>query len=381
MDTTVDSEDMSHTHNNPLFGMSLSQSEIYNFEHDDLKRARQKRPWCLTVIVVYLILQTALNIFLLYKVFSFEQSVSSPQWSSRTSPQMSEGPADFQTLVKNNTEETHSLRRQLWTLKNQVESRCGEEGQIQRLQTDLVQLNSSAERLDTRLSAISLTQGHPGFPGLPGPKGNKGDGGSTGTKGEPGQSGEPGPQGPTGPTGPAGDQGPGAKGEPGLIGPAGPKGDSGEKGNPGSDGIQGEKGEKGDTGETGPPGAQGVAGPPGDQGPPGPPGEKGSAGEVPPDRNVRLVPGPTRGRVEVRNNGVWGTVCDDNFDTVDAKVICKMLGHQTALATFTAPPGTGRIWLDELRCTGREDDIFNCPHSGLGVNNCDHNEDVGVQCI
>lgn len=61
--------------------------------------------------------------------------------------------------------------------------------------------------------------------------------------------------------------------------------------------------------------------------------------------NVRLVPGPMRGRVEVKYNNIWGTVCDDNFDTVDGKVICKMLGYQAALATFKAPPGNFFIGL------------------------------------
>lgn len=52
--------------------------------------------------------------------------------------------------------------------------------------------------------------------------------------------------------------------------------------------------------------------------------------------NVRLVPGPSRGRVEVRSNGVWGSVCDDNFDTIDGKVICRMLGFTTATTVFTS---------------------------------------------
>lgn len=55
-----------------------------------------------------------------------------------------------------------------------------------------------------------------------------------------------------------------------------------------------------------------------------------------PTANVRLVPGPSRGRVEVRSNGVWGTVCDDNFDITDGRVICRMLGFSAATTVFTA---------------------------------------------
>jgi len=27
------------------------------------------------------------------------------------------------------------------------------------------------------------------------------------------------------------------------------------------------------------------------------------------------------GRVELRRNGIWGTICDDDFDTKDATVL------------------------------------------------------------
>ncbi|XP_052083759.1 scavenger receptor cysteine-rich domain superfamily protein-like [Mytilus californianus] len=45
--------------------------------------------------------------------------------------------------------------------------------------------------------------------------------------------------------------------------------------------------------------------------------------------DVRLVGGNYfwEGRVEIYHNGAWGTICDDDFDTNEAKVICAMLGY------------------------------------------------------
>ena len=43
---------------------------------------------------------------------------------------------------------------------------------------------------------------------------------------------------------------------------------------------------------------------------------------------LRLVGGNTEreGRLEIRYNGVWGTVCDDRFNNVAAGVACRQLG-------------------------------------------------------
>jgi len=108
---------------------------------------------------------------------------------------------------------------------------------------------------------------------------------------------------------------------------------------------------------------------------------------------VRLVDGPNphSGRVEVYTNSTggldnaqWGTVCDANWNFLNARVICHQLGYPDAVAAPLAAhygPGTGPIWLNNIECIGTEPDLFTCKNDGIGSHSCGHHEDASAECI
>ena len=105
---------------------------------------------------------------------------------------------------------------------------------------------------------------------------------------------------------------------------------------------------------------------------------------------VRLVDGPNpyTGRVEVyiSSGGVgrWGTICDDNWDIQDARVICHQLGYPYAVAAPLSAhygEGSGPILLDDVHCLGNESDIFTCVYNEVGNHDCTHNEDASAECL
>ena len=89
-------------------------------------------------------------------------------------------------------------------------------------------------------------------------------------------------------------------------------------------------------------------------------------------------------RIDGENIAQWGTVCDDNWDIQDARVVCRQLGYPDAVA---APlfahygEGTGPILLDEVECLGTELDLFTCLQNEVGDHDCNHSEDASAECL
>ncbi|XP_075963432.1 lysyl oxidase homolog 3B [Anarhichas minor] len=101
---------------------------------------------------------------------------------------------------------------------------------------------------------------------------------------------------------------------------------------------------------------------------------------------VRLSGYPRKhneGRVELFHKGEWGTICDDDFSIHNANVLCRQLGFVSATGwTHSAKygKGQGKIWLDNVQCSGGEKSIEFCKSRGWGNSDCSHDEDAGVVC-
>ena len=141
------------------------------------------------------------------------------------------------------------------------------------------------------------------------------------------------------------------------------------------------------------------------------------------------------GRVEICYDNVYGTVCDDFWDILDARVVCRQLGFNSSgqllcacmfsldfdvsdkiscyeivitsvlfqwfrfylyIALLNASAsnavsvdvvplrgfggGSGDILLDSVVCRGTESSLLECSTNSIRQHNCNHSEDAGVRC-
>ncbi|XP_039882774.1 deleted in malignant brain tumors 1 protein-like isoform X2 [Simochromis diagramma] len=100
--------------------------------------------------------------------------------------------------------------------------------------------------------------------------------------------------------------------------------------------------------------------------------------------SVRLLNGSSlcSGRLEVKSNQSWSSVCEADFDQEDAEVVCRELGCgppsvlQGALYGEVEAP----VWSKELQCGGHESALLDCRSSGSARNSCSPGKAVGLTC-
>ncbi|XP_078139139.1 scavenger receptor cysteine-rich type 1 protein M130-like, partial [Centroberyx gerrardi] len=102
------------------------------------------------------------------------------------------------------------------------------------------------------------------------------------------------------------------------------------------------------------------------------------------DKSVRLVDGTSlcSGRVEVKSNQFWSSVCEADFDQLDAEVVCRELGCGAPSVLQGALYGEveGPMWTKEFQCEGNESVLLDCGSSGSARNTCSPGKAVGLTC-
>ena len=81
---------------------------------------------------------------------------------------------------------------------------------------------------------------------------------------------------------------------------------------------------------------------------------------------------PYAGRVKVRYQGVWGTLCENDWKTETAEVLCRQLGYKGVELDLTAhnepwyspraiyDVNPGPVWFNGDGCNGREKTLSEC---------------------
>ncbi|XP_053177437.1 scavenger receptor cysteine-rich type 1 protein M130-like [Scomber japonicus] len=100
--------------------------------------------------------------------------------------------------------------------------------------------------------------------------------------------------------------------------------------------------------------------------------------------SVRLVNGTSlcSGRLEVKSEQSWSSVCEADFDQQDAEVVCRELGCGTPSVLQGALYGEveAPMWTKEFQCGGNESALLDCRRSDSARRTCSPGKAVGLTC-
>ncbi|XP_045074167.1 deleted in malignant brain tumors 1 protein-like [Coregonus clupeaformis] len=100
--------------------------------------------------------------------------------------------------------------------------------------------------------------------------------------------------------------------------------------------------------------------------------------------SVQLVDGAgvCSGRLEVKSNQSWASVCEADFDQQDAEVVCggAWLWGSCSSTGGLYGEGEGQTWDKEFQCKGNESLLLDCDTSDRKNNTCLPGNAVGLTC-
>ena len=66
--------------------------------------------------------------------------------------------------------------------------------------------------------------------------------------------------------------------------------------------------------------------------------------------------------------------------------ICEFTSGENTISVFSVPkyssfePARTSVHMHHVYCTGDEESLFECPHNGVGIHDCDIYDDAAVEC-
>lgn len=119
--------------------------------------------------------------------------------------------------------------------------------------------------------------------------------------------------------------------------------------------------------------------------------EPTTPGYIDPVVPIRLLGGrnPNEGRLQVRIDDKWGTVCNYRWNIINAALVCNQLGLALNPDDWFLEPSeipvagiTEDIILSNVECTEFDNDITKCKAETRYhfENSCTHDNDVGIRC-